>query len=225
LEGKARTPAALRATPSRGQRQRPGEAGSTAFLGCVSLLLRVGCRGVPGLAPAGDSLSFASPKESKQRKGEPKSAALRASLHCSVRSGCAQTRCAQTCAPLVRAPLRCSARPDGKAGSGSGAGAGFLSGQRVPVCVPVSAPACRRHALASSAGLGGSRAAHVRRPRSGQVCADPAQTEQRSVPEAQRRDSAFGSPFFWVLFFGEAKKSASPAGARPGQTKHPEKQK
>jgi hypothetical protein len=25
-----------------------------------------------------------------------------------------------------------------------------------------------------------------------------------------------GSPFFWVLFFGEAKKSASPAGARPG---------
>ncbi len=46
---------------------------------------------------------------------------------------------------------------------------------------------------------------------------DPAQTEQRSVPEAPLRDDAFGSPFFWVLFFGEAKKSASPAGARPGQ--------
>jgi len=28
---------------------------------------------------------------------------------------------------------------------------------------------------------------------------------------------AFGSLFFWVLFFGEAKKSTSPAGARPGQ--------
>ncbi len=25
-----------------------------------------------------------------------------------------------------------------------------------------------------------------------------------------------GSPFFWLLFFGEAKKSSSPAGARPG---------
>ena len=25
-----------------------------------------------------------------------------------------------------------------------------------------------------------------------------------------------GSPFFWVLFFGEAKKSASPKGAKPG---------
>jgi len=46
---------------------------------------------------------------------------------------------------------------------------------------------------------------------------DPAQTEQHSVPEALLRDDAFGSPFFWVLFFGEAKKSASPAGARPGQ--------
>jgi hypothetical protein len=27
--------------------------------------------GKPGLAPAGDSLSFASPKERKQRKGDP----------------------------------------------------------------------------------------------------------------------------------------------------------
>ncbi len=34
------------------------------------------CR--PGLGPAADSLSFASPKESKQRKGEPNSLALRA---------------------------------------------------------------------------------------------------------------------------------------------------
>jgi len=55
----------------------------------------------------------------------------------------------------------------------------------------------------------------------------PAQTEQRSEP-APRAGDAFGSPFFWVLFFGEAKKSASPAGARPGQPaqlkpKHKEK--
>ena len=36
-----------------------------------------------------------------------------------------------------------------------------------------------------------------------------------------------GSPFFWVRFFGEAKKSTSPAGARPGlrplQRKRPQK--
>jgi len=48
----------------------------------------------------------------------------------------------------------------------------------------------------------------------------PAQTEQRSVPEAPLRDDAFGSPFFCLLFFGEAKKSESPAGARPGLQAH-----
>jgi hypothetical protein len=72
----------------------------------------------------------------------------------------------------------------------------------------------------------------------------PAQTEQHSVPEASLRDDAFGSPFFCLLFFGEAKKSKcavgrmsrptcagknkyinhskrhSPAGARPGQQSH-----
>ena len=44
----------------------------------------------------------------------------------------------------------------------------------------------------------------------------PAQTEQRSVPEALLRDDAFGSPFFCLLFFGEAKKSEWPPGhSRP----------
>jgi hypothetical protein len=38
----------------------------------------------------------------------------------------------------------------------------------------------------------------------------------------QRRDDAPGSPFFWVLCFGEAKKRTSAAGPRPG--KHPIKQ-
>ncbi|BCO28321.1 hypothetical protein MIZ03_3221 [Rhodoferax lithotrophicus] len=52
----------------------------------------------------------------------------------------------------------------------------------------------------------------------------PAQTEQRSEP-ARSDGDAFGSPFFWVLFFGEAKKSASPAGARPGQQAHPKQKK
>ena len=50
----------------------------------------------------------------------------------------------------------------------------------------------------------------------GRVCAHPARHEQRSVPVAQRRDDASGSPFFCLLFFGEAKKSESAAGARPG---------
>ena len=37
------------------------------------------------------------------------------------------------------------------------------------------------------------------------------------APEAQRRGTQpVGSPFFGVLFFGDTKKSASPAGASPG---------
>jgi len=178
----------------------------------------VGFRGEPGLGPAAEALFFASPKKSTQKKGEPTTGPLRGSLRCSVRPGCAQTRFAQTCAPLFPgAPALLS--PVGRQGGG---------GYGLPFSQPLwlegkSAPAFRRHALASSAGPGGMRAAHVRRPRSGQVCADPARTEQRSVPAAKRRDSAFGPPFLCLLSFGEAKESEAPAGARPGQTTQPEK--
>jgi len=41
------------------------------------------CR--PGLGPAAAFISFASPKETKQRKGEPDASALRA--HCVARAG------------------------------------------------------------------------------------------------------------------------------------------
>ena len=67
--------------------------------------------GRPGVAPAGDSLFFASPKKSKQKKGEPDAPipSLRyGSLRCSVRAGCYEPRCAQTSAPLIRPPLRYS---------------------------------------------------------------------------------------------------------------------
>ncbi|MBA4264871.1 MAG: hypothetical protein C0453_07315 [Comamonadaceae bacterium] len=65
----------------------------------------------------------------------------------------------------------------------------------------------------------GIRNSNVRRPRSGQVCEFPPRREQRKVP---RRGLDFGSPFFALRFFGEAKKRRSAAGPRPGQTKPPE---
>jgi hypothetical protein len=50
------------------------------------------------------------------------------------------------------------------------------------------------------------------KPSSSETPARPSNVAYRhSVP-----GDAFGSPFFSVVFFGEAKKSASPAGARPG---------
>ena len=51
----------------------------------------------------------------------------------------------------------------------------------------------------------------------GRVSALPARHEQRSVPVAQRRGDASGSPFLCLLSFGEAKKSEAAAGPRPGQ--------
>ncbi len=45
---------------------------------------------------------------------------------------------------------------------------------------------------------------------------DPAKPEHRRLPRrAAAGTQTVGSPFFWVLFFGEAKKSASPAGRLP----------
>jgi hypothetical protein len=47
-------------------------------------------RGEPGLAPAGALLFFASPKKSKQKKGEPNALSLRftaGTLRCSVQAG------------------------------------------------------------------------------------------------------------------------------------------
>ncbi len=164
LGGKEVTPAALRATPSRGQRLRPGEAGSTAFLvfGCSSW--RIGFRGEPGLGPAAELLFFASPKKSSQKKGEPKSGPLRGALRCSGRPGCAQTRLSpQTCAPLFPvAPALLSPASRQSRGSDSPSGESVWlplplgEGVKTPYPEGKSAPALRRHALASSAGLGGS---------------------------------------------------------------------
>ena len=58
-----------------------------------------GCRGQkPGLGPAADLLSFASPKESRQRKGDPTCrvpfASLRGNLRCSRERRCRRTHCA-----------------------------------------------------------------------------------------------------------------------------------
>ena len=61
----------------------------------------------------------------------------------------------------------------------------------------------KRRACLSAASLRGSRLA-----RASQVA--PAQPGSQSP----------GSPFFWVLCFGEAKKSTSPAGARPGKASY-----
>jgi hypothetical protein len=58
--------------------------------------------------------------------------------------------------------------------------------------------------------LGRTKILDVRRPRSGLVSKISAPAEQRKEP---RRGPDFGSPFFSLGFFGEAKKCKSPAAA------------
>ena len=77
-------------------------------------LLRTAGRGLPG----GNSLSFASPKESKQRKGDPAicdpCASLRGNLWCSVQAGSRSTRLRlRQSRSLIRLDLRSSAQTEG----------------------------------------------------------------------------------------------------------------
>ncbi len=74
-----------------------------------------------------------------------------------------------------------------------------------------------RHALASSAGPGGSGLALFERSEFSQTPPGPSNA-------ANPKGSAFGSPFFCLLFFGEAKKSKAAAGPRPGLQQPPKKQ-
>ena len=206
----------------------------------LSLSLRIGACGEPGLGPAAEALFFASPKKSAQKKGEPDALSLRfaaGTLRCSVRAGSAQTcplRGLRTCAALIRPALRYSPAHDGgkrermrgpflrrlcgycphpsPLPEGEGVKTRSPEGQSAPD------PALCRQGRAEQRRGAGIRHSRVRRPRSGQVCECPPRTEQRKEP---RSGPGFGSPFFCLLFFGEAKKSESAAGPRPGLQRQP----
>jgi|SRR5674476_338484 len=74
---------------------------------CV--VVRLSARGLPGLAPAGEFPFFACPKKWNRKKRQPDSSpGFAGKLCCSGLAGCAQTRFAQTYAPLIRQTLRYS---------------------------------------------------------------------------------------------------------------------
>ena len=161
------------------------------------------CRGLPG----SNSLffCFAKSKVSK-RKGDPQSGPLCGSLKYRQ-----ETENLETC-------LLCSLRTSkffnpspadisSPARTGweknAGADSDFL-----PLPHPVLAGL-------RSAGGSGSKFLDVRRRQSRLVSKNSAAFEHRKLPEAKRRDPDCGSPFFCLLFFGEAKKSELPPG-NPG---------
>ena len=190
--------------------------------------------------PAAQLLSFASPKESNQRKGDPTVCGPSGNLRYELLTGNRSNS--------LRSDNRGSSsrqKPASQAHT-EGARGTALVALRATLQRNFDARLCRARGVVPTA---------VMRRRVAQGWADqgsrlferseferdPDQTEQRSVPEAQRRDDEFGSPFFWELlcsrnFASQSErspraarlwrakktceagfcKSAAPAGARPG---------
>ena len=192
------------------------------------------------IRPAADSLSFASPKESKQRKGDP--TVCVPSLRCgqpavldygggpqnSLRSNSCGPDPASICAPRRSQKGWGEDRPSLRS---AGANPNSPTQHQQPISTTaalraavawwpseakarsVSKPLCMRRGAERFADQGRSCLSEA-------SSADPAKREHRRLPRSAAKGSqTVGSPFFCLRFFGEAKKSRSPAGARPGPGK------
>ena len=188
----------------------------------------------PGLAPTGDLLSFASPKESKQRKGDPTVcdpfAALRGNLRCSLFAGSRRTRFAQTAAspdprntPLLGAargggdqPGHCFARPS-RRWRFAPAAVGMGSSVLVAGCW-LLAVGCWLFGAERSEGVSVSPPFWMRRGAQrfadqgsplferSEFGRDPAEREHRRLPAAKRRDAASRVAFSLATFFWRSKR-------------------
>ncbi|SFP06673.1 hypothetical protein SAMN05216567_10460 [Variovorax sp. OK605] len=194
--------------------------GEMSFFSCLAFRGRVSPR------QATHFLLLRQKKVSKE-KATLLSASLRfaaGNLRCSRFAGSRRTRCAQTAAsPDPRnAPLLGAARRAWGAGT-------------VRAITSLGTNGCRRAAPAAAWGPSVAMACVVSPPlwlrRGAERFADqgpplfersefgwaPAKREHRRLPRSEAQGSqTVGSPFFCLRFFGEAKKSRSPAGARPG---------
>jgi len=187
-------------------------------------------------APAGESLSFVSPKESNQRKGDPtvcvpplrygqpavlgESGGPQNSLHFVALR---QLR------PLSRFPLRSSAQPEG---SGSGHRCARPSmpnrpslrsaGVKDPGPVRSYTPHKDAPWRVDSHPLWLRRGAQRFADQGSQLfersefCETPRNASTAGCPERSAGSQTVGSPFF-AYFLWRDKESKSPAGARPGQ--------
>ena len=183
------------------------------------------CRDV---LPTAHLLSFASPKESKQRKGDPAvcvpgapgapgQPAVLAVAGVRANSPSARTRAALNPAPA--ALLGAARRGWGNTGhrcarpgqETTGCTSSWGRAQRWPVGL-------RRYAESSSAGWGGKRGARVRAE--GEFARLPHHPSNAVSPKGRRIRLAF----FCLLSLGEARESRAPAGARPGLQRQQKKQ-
>ena len=188
------------------------------------------------IRPAADSLSFASPKESKQRKGDPTVCvpSLRYGQPAVLDSGGGPQNSlrSNSCGPdpaCICAPRRIQ-----KGGEPTGHRFARPQGQQpnsIPKpntnhhrrCAPVvawwpseakarsvSKPLCMRRGAQGFADQGSQLFERS------EFCETPRNPSTAGCPQRSEGSQTVGSPFFCLRFFGEAKKSRSPAGASPG---------
>ena len=175
--------------------------------------------------PGGSSLSFASPKESNQRKGDPQSGSLRATCGARTGRGHVQTRFAQTSTrpDPPNSPLLSPARTGFGEGFGFGEPSSLPSpsgrrsksaecalGDRLPESV-LQKPFCMRRGAQGEADQG------ERLSERSEFELDPALHEHRRLPVATakgRRQQ--GRLFFCLLCFWRSKRKVSSRRATPG---------
>ena len=196
-------------------------------------------QGVPPLR--GVLLSFASPKESKQRKGDPGSVPA-SRVPCATRLGRGLRNSGlkplKQCSPFFRPSLRCSAPlkgpgkpPGAEAGAATiGTGANLIFALFSGSTATGHFPGCR---LSRDAFLGPLRGAEQRRNAGGfRLALSEPQASLASRPafrvaQGTGRSPAptQGSPFLWLLSFGEAKESTPASRAEPQANYEAEKAK
>ena len=154
--------------------------------------------------PAADLLSFVSPKESKQRKGDPTVCvpALRFGQPAVLAAGGGPLELAtlKQSRSLIHPQLRSSAHTEGAWGT-----------VLVALRATLHPNAVMRRRVAQGWSDQGSRLSEAK-PSSSETPIRPSNAAYRHAMPGDE----FGSPFLCLLSFGEAKESESPAGARPG---------
>ena len=186
-------------------------------------------QGIPPLR--GVLLSFASPKESKQRKGDPGSVPA-TRVPCATRLGRGLRNSGlkplKQCSPFVRPSLRCSAPPKGP-GKPPGAetcAATIGAGENLifsPFWPSTATGQYGSKAVEPRRLWGPLRGAEQRRRAGGSRLAlsEPqASLGKPPGPASSARNRACpaptqGSPFLWLLSFGEAKESTPASKAEP----------
>ncbi len=181
---------------------------------------------LPGLAPAGEVLFFASPKQSTQKKGEPGSSSLRfapGTLRCSASAGSAETRpagsdiCTSFSAPACATRLlsrqwgtadqnqtqkqqgRAMARPCGVRLSDSGC--------------RLLGPTCRVAGLSSTAAGGSGRALFER----SEFSPTPSDASSARYPAGALTSAAL---LFGDFLLGTQEKVTALSGAHPDKATH-----